>query len=91
MVVATELGGNDWEDGKSDKNIERRGAGKVGVGVGHKPRYPKSKPELPRPDPETPDHGLCATKSGSRLTKFLVNNIHSYVFKLIYHKNIFCN
>jgi hypothetical protein len=29
---------------------------------------------------------LDATKNGSDLTKFLMNNIHSYVFKLIYYK-----
>ena len=35
--------------------------------------------------------GYVPQKSGLRLTKFLVNNIHSYVFKLIYYKNIFRN
>ena len=39
----------------------------------------------------TEPYGLHATKSDSRLTKFLVNNIHSYVFKLIYYENIFRN
>ena len=35
------------------------------------------------------NYGLRATKSSSHLTKFLVNNIHSYVFKLIYYENTF--
>jgi hypothetical protein len=30
-------------------------------------------------------------KSDSRLTKFLVNNIHIYDFKLIYYENTFYN
>jgi hypothetical protein len=34
---------------------------------------------------------LRATKSDSRLTKFIVNNIHIYSFKLIYYKNTFHN
>jgi hypothetical protein len=34
---------------------------------------------------------LRTTKSGSHLTKFLVNNIHNYVFKLINYENTFYN
>ena len=37
------------------------------------------------------NYGLRATRSGSHLTKFLVNNIHIYDFKLIYYKNTFHN
>jgi hypothetical protein len=37
------------------------------------------------------NYELRATRSGSRLTKFLVNNIHIYGFKLFYYKNIFRN
>jgi hypothetical protein len=37
------------------------------------------------------NYGLRATKSDSCLTKFLVNGIHIYGFKLIYYKNIFHN
>ena len=37
------------------------------------------------------NYELRATKSDSRLTKFLVNNIHGYVFKLIYYENTFHN
>jgi hypothetical protein len=32
---------------------------------------------------------LCVTKSDLHLIKFSVNNIHSYVFKLIYYKKYF--
>jgi hypothetical protein len=35
------------------------------------------------------NYGLHATKSGSCLIKFLVNNIHIYGFKLIYYENTF--
>ena len=35
------------------------------------------------------NYRLCAIKSSSRLTKFLVNSIHIYDSKIIYYKNIF--
>jgi hypothetical protein len=41
--------------------------------------------------PKKCNYELRATKSNPRLTKFLVNNIHNYVFKLIYNENIFHN
>jgi hypothetical protein len=36
---------------------------------------------------------LCVTchENGSRLTKFLMNNINSYAFKLIFYENTFHN
>jgi hypothetical protein len=34
---------------------------------------------------------VACQKSGLRLTKFLVNNIHIYDFKLIYYENTFHN
>ena len=37
------------------------------------------------------NHGLRASKSGSRLTKFLVNTIHIYSSKIIYYENTFRN
>ena len=37
------------------------------------------------------NYGMHTGLSVSRLTKFLVNNIHIYDSKLIYYKNIFRN
>jgi hypothetical protein len=41
--------------------------------------------------PKGSNYALRVRQGGSCLTKFLVNNIYNYIFKLIYYENIFHN
>ena len=46
---------------------------------------------IPPPSRKECNYILCASKSSSRLTKFLINIIHIYGSKIIYYKNTFRN